>query len=155
MRKKSSEHAAKIEQARLTSSESKIFYSYISNSAFTPAPTELLVDGVWVDTPEGIKNLEEENLSKHMYGRAGTFHSEGARPNPFCEPTKAGLKLRIQVATGKSDKWKQFTPPKTQEFFSHGRCTLTKEQQAGPSTLESLINSYLAKPKTGRLALAE
>ena len=126
---KSSEHNDRIEKARLISSESGIFYRYITNSQYSPPATELLVEGEWVDTPEGIKRTEETNLYKHMYGRKLTFHSEGAHENPLCEPTHKGLNIRQQISEGTSDEWRKFVPPEAQEFFAHARCIATDEQK--------------------------
>ena len=44
------EHSTKIEKARLTSADSKIFYNYITDSVHAPPATELLIEGTWVDT---------------------------------------------------------------------------------------------------------
>ena len=93
-RTKSSEWREKIEKARQVSSECKIFYDYITDNVYTPPATQLFVEGVRVDTPSGIKRIEETNLHQHMYGRTCTYHSEGDRKNPLCEPDARGKKLR-------------------------------------------------------------
>ena len=78
MRRKSSEHAEKIEKARLTSGESRNFFQYITPSSYTPPATEYFSDGRWVNTPKGIMSLEESHLEKHTkwYVRARPYISQ-------------------------------------------------------------------------------
>jgi hypothetical protein len=64
-----------------------------------------------------------------MYGRTGTFHSEGQRKNPLCEPTAEGLALRKSIADGSSREWVKLVPKEAHEFFEHGRCKLSEEAQ--------------------------
>jgi hypothetical protein len=124
---KKGEHNKKIEKARLVSSDSGIFYKYITNSSFTPPATELLVEGEWIATPKLLMKFEDKNLVKHMYGRGCTYHSEKGRTNPFCEPNKRGKELRKQVANGSGNEWKSFVPKEAHEFFEKGRVVLAQE----------------------------
>ena len=129
MRKKSSEHASKIEQARVTSGESRAFFQYITPSSYTPPATEYFARGTWINTPKGIISLEESHLTKHMYGRTRTYHSEGDNINPLTELDQNGMRLRKQIAESSGTEWKRYAPSETHEFLEMGKCKLTKEQK--------------------------
>ena len=73
MRVKASTHNEKIEAARLDSKERGACYKHITKGSYSPPATELLVEGEWVDTPGGIKKIEETNLCQHTYGRTARF----------------------------------------------------------------------------------
>ena len=94
-----------------------------------PPATELFVDGIWIDTPGGIKQVEEKNLKEHMCGRRNTYHSENSRVKPVCEPDGRSIALRKQIAEETSSEWKQYAPAEAHPFLEHGRCKLPKEHR--------------------------
>ena len=101
---KSSAWRDKIKKTRQTSSDSKNIYAYVTDSVYIPPATQLFVEGIWVDTPSGIKRIEETNLHQHMYGRTCTYHSEGDCKKTLSEPDAWGKKLRQKIADGSSDE---------------------------------------------------
>ena len=136
-RKQISTFAAAIEKSRLESKTCKKFYTYISDSTFTPPSRQLYINKEWVRGSVSVKEAEEHNLSKHMSGRTGTFHYDTADKNeeaddkrleedivtnPFCALNKRGVEMRKALADPTSDdtEWKEYVPKETHTFFKLG-----------------------------------
>ena len=143
-KKDRSEYDRKIEEARLNSRNSKLFYGVINMTQYSPPPTQLMVKGRWIDDPREIKEVEREQLTQQMYGRKNTFHTEGDRVNPFCENTDEGKSLRKGIADGTSDEWKQYVPIELHDFYKHGKRILTDEhlKDAGVFTTPVSFKEY-------------
>ena len=137
-RKQISKFAAAIERSRQESATCKKFYTYISNSSYTPPAKQLYIGGEWVRGKDPVLEAEDGNLSSHMSGRADTFHYDGANEqdeaddcrlneaivtNPFCILDEAGGKMRQQLADpdNNNEDWKKSVPKETHSFFELGK----------------------------------